>query len=272
MVTIGQPAVSGTAPTGFSASGLPSGLAISSTGAITGQIPAGTIGVFTATIYAIGGVGNPLVVLTFNISTPGNASVGGQSQTDLIVPTIHSFSRRVLSATGGSVTVFGRNLGGLTSLQLGVTSVSISHNTDTSFTFAIPAMPIGTWALSLNNELGSLHFLNAIRIEEAEIRQSKSSVVGYLWTEKYSANSVTPQSSTLSILRSKVSKLNAKFLVCWGHAIGYTPTSTQARLASQRAEVLCQKLAANSDLKTYVRLRFGASAASAMKVSAQLWR
>ncbi len=271
-VNISAPNVAGTIPTGFTASGLVSGLQISSTGAISGLASAGSRGSYAVTISGLNGVGNHVASITITILAVVAAS-SPPTAVEPIAPRIDSFSKRVIPASGGQITFYGVRLGGINSLKLGGMVVQIIGNTEREVTFEVSKLPLGSLDLELVNSFGKLTFLKAVFVSQTVDKASAAGqVIGYLWSPKYAKGAVSVGSSTLKILKNDVRDRAPSTIVCWGFIGNLAAGSPSAALVKRRAQALCSEIAKGLSISTSVRFRTTSINSHAEKISIQIWK
>jgi hypothetical protein len=271
-VNISSPSVTGTAPTGFTVSGLLSGLQISSNGAISGLAASGSQGSYVMSISALNGVGNHTATITITILAVAVAS-SPASAGESTAPRIDSFSKRVLPASGGRITFSGVRLGGLKSLTLGGQIVQIIGNTDREVTFETSNVQLGNLNLELANSYGQLTFLQAILVTPVVDKTTANGrVIGFLWTPKYAKGSINVDSATLKTLKKSVREKTPSSIICWGFVGNQAAGAPSSTAVKRRAEALCKEISKGLSISTSVRLRATPTSAHAEKVSIQIWK
>jgi hypothetical protein len=277
-----SPVLSGTSPSLFSAvPPLPAGLALSSQGLISGTPASGTAGNSTHVIRALGGVGTPEVSLTIQINTAAqmpnsNGSATVESPSTINTPEILSFSTRELPQSGGQITAEGRRLADISSMTLGGIRVTIVSNTDTSVTFTVLEMPLGTWDLRLVGANGTLTFQQAITIvgEKVVLESTPGTMLGFTMTLRFTGNNRTLNVVQERNLTGKLDRFStAETIICWGYTTAANPNAWAIAHATARAKAACDfAVSGDSSVKSVVRLRYGESKDFAMRAALQFWR
>lgn len=190
-------------------------------------------------------------------------------------PEILEFSTRTVSVKGGTVVVTGKRLEGIQRLSIGGIDVVISSNTDTSLTFVMQTMPVGTWDLVLINGYGKLTFLQALTVEAevVVIEKVPGKLLGWRWTPSFEANLRTltqTQRRTLDEMMTAVDQ--PQTIVCWGYTTSSTPNSWALEHARTRAQAACDYVSKTLNVKAVVRIRTGVIKAHAMRTSIQFWK
>ena len=206
---------------------------------------------------------------------PINSGAGSSGGITSYPPEILEFSSRTVSVKGGTVVVTGKRLEGIQSLSIGGIEVVIASNTDTSFTFVLQTMPVGTWDLVLINGYGKLTFLQALTVEAEVVVTEKTpgKLLGWSWTPSFEGNLRILTQIQRRKLDEIVATVNSpETLVCWGYTTSITPNSWALEHARSRAQAACDYLSKKLGVKAVVRIRTGAIKAHAMRTSIQFWK
>jgi hypothetical protein len=212
---------------------------------------------------------------TFTAPAPQSSNEAGPT---IVVntPEITSFSTRELSKSGGQITAEGRRLADIRSMTLGGIRVTIVSNTDTSVTFTVLEMPVGTWDLRLVGANGTLTFQQAITIvgQEVVLESTPGTMLGFTMTLRFTGNNRTLNVVQERNLTGRLDRFStAETIICWGYTTAANPNAWAIAHATARAKAACDfAVASDSDLKTVVRLRYGVSKDFAMRAALQFWR
>ena len=206
-------------------------------------------------------------------SNGGSSSVGAGSPATS--PEITSFSLRILGVQGGTVTISGKRLIGISSLTIGGLAASVITNSDTEVTFTTSKLPAGIWDLVLITAYGKLTFLQAITVAAppVPVQTSRGELLGWKWTPKFARNSSTLSAGQQLALDQLAPVMESSTtIVCWGYTTSKTPNSWALNHASSRCQATCDYISAKFGVKTQIRIRFGAEKSHAMRVAIQFWK
>jgi IPT/TIG domain len=229
------------------------------------------------TVFTGGGLGT--LVGAFSYTAPPQSSGGGGSSvgasSPATSPEISSFSVRILGTQGGTVTISGRRLSGISLLSIGGVAVSVTANSDTEVTFATSNLPTGMWDLVLINGYGKLTFLQAITViaPPVVIETSIGELLSWRWTPKFEGNSRTLNAGQKLALDQLAQIMESPTtIVCWGYTTSKTPNSWALNHATSRAQAVCDYLSEKYGVKTVVRIRYGSEKSHAMRAAIQFWK
>ena len=215
-------------------------------------------------------------VLSITIASPQVIEGSEPAAPMPLVPEITEFSSREIKSTGGSVSLTGKRLDGVSELSLGGTKVTIVSNTATAITFTTGEMPVGVWDLRLVGSNGTLVFQQAIEVVEstAIVGESTGELLGWTWTLKFLGNSRSLHAAQSDYLAGELDEHpTAETIICWGYTTAANPNAWAIAHATQRAQAACDLASANNpEVKTVVRLRYGVSKSWAMRSALQFWR
>ncbi len=227
-------------------------------------------------VFTGGGLG--ILAGAFSYTAPPQSNGGGSSVgagSPATPPEISSFSLRILGIQGGTVTISGRRLTGISSLTVGGLAASVMGNSDTEATFTISNLPAGIWDLVLINGYGKLTFLQAITVAAppVAVQTSSGELLGWTWTPKFERNSRT-LSAGQQLALDKLAPVieSSTTIVCWGYTTSKTPNSWAINHATSRAQAACDYLSEKLGVKAVVRIRFGAEKSHAMRAAIQFWK
>lgn len=161
---------------------------------------------------------------------------------------------------GDAVTVSGSNLGGLTKATVGGIDVTLTANTDGSFTFAVPqGLAEGTYDLVISGPLGTLTFQGSVKIGRASVTVTQPAN-GKI-TKPFSG--FAPDSSVLtSKMRSQIADFLKKYkkitkIDLTGFTMGPTVRKSDKALASARAKAVASLIKQLNPEVTTVTQSFG---------------
>jgi hypothetical protein len=231
---------------------------------------------FDVTVLTGGGLGTLAGAFSYTAPPVASAGVGSGPTVALNTPEILSFSTRELPQSGGQITAEGRRLADISSMTLGGIRVTIVSNTETSVTFTVLEMPLGTWDLRLVGANGTLTFQQAITIvgEEVVLESTPGTMLGYTMTLRFTGNSRTLSVVQERNLTGKLDRFSAaETIICWGYTTAVNPNAWAIAHATARARAACDfAVSGDSSVKTVVRLRYGESKDFAMRAALQFWR
>jgi hypothetical protein len=231
---------------------------------------------FDVTVLTGGGLGTLAGAFSYTAPPVASAGVGSGTTVALNTPEITAFSTRELARSGGQITAEGRRLADISSMTLGGIRVTIVSNTDTSVTFTVLEMPVGTWDLRLVGANGTLTFQQAITIvgEEVLLESTPGTMLGYTMTLRFTGNNRTLSVVQERNLSSRLDRFStAETIICWGYTTAANPNAWAIAHATARAEAACDfAVSGDSSVKTVVRLRYGVSKDFAMRAALQFWR
>jgi hypothetical protein len=231
---------------------------------------------FDVTVLTGGGLGTLAGAFSYTAPPVTSAGVGSGPAVILSTPEINSFSTRQLAATGGQITAEGRRLADISSMTLGGIRVTIVSNTDTSVTFTVLEMPVGTWDLRLVGANGTLTFQQAITIvgQEVVLESTPGTMLGFTMTLRFTGNNRTLNVVQERNLTGRLDRFStAETIICWGYTTAANPNAWAIAHATARAKAACDlAIGGDSALKSVVRLRYGVSKDFAMRAALQFWR
>jgi hypothetical protein len=228
------------------------------------------------TVLTGGGLGTLAGAFSYTAPPVTSAGVGSGPAVILSTPEINTFSTRQLPASGGQITAEGRRLADISSMTLGGIRVTIVSNTDTSVTFTVLEMPVGTWDLRLVGANGTLTFQQAITIvgQEVLLESTPGTMLGFTMTLRFTGNNRTLNVVQERNLSSRLDRFStAETIICWGYTTAANPNAWAIAHATARAKAACDlAIGSDSALKSVVRLRYGVSKDFAMRAALQFWR
>jgi hypothetical protein len=231
---------------------------------------------FDVTVLTGGGLGTLAGAFSYTAPPVTSAGVGSGPAVILSTPEIITFSTRQLPASGGQITAEGRRLADISSMTLGGIRVTIVSNTDTSVTFTVLEMPVGTWDLRLVGVNGTLTFQQAITIvgQEVLLESTPGTMLGFTMTLRFTGNNRTLNVVQERNLSSRLDRFStAETIICWGYTTSANPNAWAIAHATARAKAACDlAIGSDSALKSVVRLRYGVSKDFAMRAALQFWR
>jgi hypothetical protein len=161
-------------------------------------------------------------------------------------------------------------------MTLGGIRVTIVSNTDTSVTFTVLEMPVGTWDLRLVGANGTLTFQQAITIvgQEVLLESTPGTMLGFTMTLRFTGNNRTLNVVQERNLTGRLDRFStAETIICWGYTTAANPNAWAIAHATARAKAACDlAIGSDSALKSVVRLRYGVSKDFAMRAALQFWR
>jgi hypothetical protein len=231
---------------------------------------------FDVTVLTGGGLGTLAGAFSYTAPPVTSAGVGSGPAVILSTPEIITFSTRQLPASGGQITAEGRRLADISSMTLGGIRVTIVSNTDTSVTFTVLEMPVGTWDLRLVGVNGTLTFQQAITIvgQEVLLESTPGTMLGFTMTLRFTGNNRTLNVVQERNLTGRLDRFStAETIICWGYTTAANPNAWAIAHATARAKAACDlAIGGDSALKSAVRLRYGVSKDFAMRAALQFWR
>jgi hypothetical protein len=249
-----------------------SGVTVVDDNTLTFTAPAASAGNSLDVVVTTGG-GSATLVGAFSYLPQQTSST--QSIPVHTPPWIWSISSRVVTPSTQSLTISGGNLGSISELRIGGIAVSISANTDTTVSFVLPKLAVGTWNLFLLNSLGSLTYLRAITVvAEPDVPITKpGQLMAWRFLPSFKANS----KALSAVHRQSIGKLAKQFetsrtAICWAYNPRIASTKNTAAISSARAKLVCEALAKELGVRVSVRMRNAPSTSHANKVAIQFWR